>query len=104
MFNGLQLQNIFNFLFNTSGVDLRVLAAEDKQKEVSGSPLMRFVGQDLSGSSGPNTIEGIMNGVIKEKLKIIPNNLVWAWTIARYIFDCLFIVKFITVSCNNHTL
>ncbi|EEE59192.1 hypothetical protein OsJ_11130 [Oryza sativa Japonica Group] len=69
--------NIFNFLFNTSGVDLRVLAAEDKQKEVRGSPLMRFVGQDLSGSSGPNTIEGIMNGVIKEKLKIIPNNLVW---------------------------
>lgn len=73
----LLLQNIFNFLFNTSGVDLRVLAAEDKQKEVRGSPLMRFVGQDLSGSSGPNTIEGIMNGVIKEKLKIIPKNLKW---------------------------
>lgn len=28
-------------------------------------------------ASGPNTISGIMNGVIKEKLKIIPSNLTW---------------------------
>uniref|UniRef100_A0A0D9Z8F3 Carboxypeptidase n=1 Tax=Oryza glumipatula TaxID=40148 RepID=A0A0D9Z8F3_9ORYZ len=67
----------FTGLIDLIDKNLRVLAAEDKQKEVCGSPLMRFVGQDLSGSSGPNTIEGIMNGVIKEKLKIIPNNLVW---------------------------
>ncbi|KAF8698668.1 hypothetical protein HU200_034917 [Digitaria exilis] len=32
----------------------------------------------LSGEdSGPNTIYGIMNGVIKDKLKIIPKNLTW---------------------------
>lgn len=28
-------------------------------------------------ASGPNTISGIMNGVVKEKLKIIPSNLTW---------------------------
>uniref|UniRef100_A0A0A9HNR7 Uncharacterized protein n=1 Tax=Arundo donax TaxID=35708 RepID=A0A0A9HNR7_ARUDO len=40
------------------------------------NPVLASSSAKASGSA-PNTIEGIMNGVIKKKLKIIPKDIVW---------------------------
>ncbi|VAI09464.1 unnamed protein product [Triticum turgidum subsp. durum] len=38
--------------------------------------------------STPNTIDGLMNGVIKEKLKVIPKNIIWQG-VAIQVFEAM---------------
>jgi len=46
---------------------------------VSSAVLSYLVTRPLSAAAtdGPNTISGILNGVIEQKLRIIPNNITW---------------------------
>jgi len=66
------LQAIDNFLLDT-GMD-PVLAADLGLSSLRSTHIMPVCSQ-ASGSDDPNTIQGIMNGVIKKKLKIIPEDL-----------------------------
>ena len=66
------LQAIDNFLLDT-GMD-PVLAADLGLSSLRSTHIMPVCSQASSGSD-PNTIEGIMNGVIKKELKIIPEDL-----------------------------
>ena len=65
------LQAIDNFLLDT-GMD-PVLAADLGLSTLRSTHIMPVCSQ--ASESDPNTIEGIMNGVIKKKLKIIPEDL-----------------------------
>ncbi|WVZ57186.1 hypothetical protein U9M48_007603 [Paspalum notatum var. saurae] len=69
--------DVYNFLLD-SGMD-PVAANTPAGSSQSSSPAMRYStylqGQDSSPDS--NTIDGIMNGVIKQKLKIIPSDFTW---------------------------
>ena len=65
------LQAIDNFLLDT-GMD-PVLAADLGLSSLRSTHIMPVCSQ--ASGSGPNTIQGIMNGVIKKKLKIIPEDL-----------------------------
>ncbi|KAG2581929.1 serine carboxypeptidase-like 51 isoform X2 [Panicum virgatum] len=64
---------IDNFLLDT-GMD-PVLAADLGLSSLRSTHIMPVCSQ--ASGSDPNTIEGIMNGVIKKKLKIIPEDLIW---------------------------
>uniref|UniRef100_A0A0E0KEM0 Carboxypeptidase n=1 Tax=Oryza punctata TaxID=4537 RepID=A0A0E0KEM0_ORYPU len=73
--------DMYNFLLD-SGMDpvsADLPAASSSSPSSSNAQLMKY--STYLGSqavdSGSNTIDGIMNGVIKEKLKIIPKNLKW---------------------------
>ncbi|XP_073356714.1 serine carboxypeptidase-like 51 [Aegilops tauschii subsp. strangulata] len=68
----------YNFLLE-AGMDPVSAASSSSVAAVSNAQTMKY-STYLSRkevASGPNTISGIMNGVIKEKLKIIPSNLTW---------------------------
>ena len=65
------LQAIDNFLLDT-GMD-PVLAADLGLSTLRSTHIMPVCSQ--ASESDPNTIQGIMNGVIKKKLKIIPEDL-----------------------------
>ena len=65
------LQAIDNFLLDT-GMD-PVLAADLGLSSLRSTHIMPVCSQ--ASESDPNTIQGIMNGVIKKKLKIIPEDL-----------------------------
>jgi len=52
-----------------------VLAADLGLSSLRSTHIMPVCSQ--ASESDPNTIEGIMNGVIKKKLKIIPEDLIW---------------------------
>uniref|UniRef100_A0A0E0GNN1 Carboxypeptidase n=1 Tax=Oryza nivara TaxID=4536 RepID=A0A0E0GNN1_ORYNI len=73
--------DMYNFLLD-SGMDpvsADLPAASSSSPSSSSAQLMKYSTylSSQAADSGSNTIEGIMNGVIKEKLKIIPNNLKW---------------------------
>ncbi|KAG8063154.1 hypothetical protein GUJ93_ZPchr0003g16742 [Zizania palustris] len=77
--------NIFNFLLDTGVDSMSATSATG-----SSSQLMKYstyLDGQPSGSES-NTIGGIMNGVIKQKLKIIPNNVVWQ-AASTQVFDAL---------------
>ena len=72
-------QDVYNFLLD-SGMDpvsADTPAAGSSSPTPSNVQALRYStylgSQDTAGSS--NTIDGIMNGVIKEKLKIVPKDL-----------------------------
>lgn len=71
------LQDVYNFLLD-SGMDPvsadTPAAGSSSASNVQALRYSTYLGsQDSAGSS--NTIDGIMNGVIKEKLKIVPKDL-----------------------------
>ncbi|KXG20101.1 serine carboxypeptidase-like 51 [Sorghum bicolor] len=57
---------------------------------VSSAVLSYLVTRPLSAAAtdGPNTISGILNGVIEQKLRIIPNNITWQ-AVSLQVFDAL---------------
>ncbi|VAI54156.1 unnamed protein product [Triticum turgidum subsp. durum] len=67
----------YNFLLDT-GMD-PVKATSSSWSAASNAQTVKYSTylRRKEAASGPNTISGIMNGVIKEKLKIIPSNLRW---------------------------
>ncbi|KAF0921437.1 hypothetical protein E2562_007000 [Oryza meyeriana var. granulata] len=73
--------DMYNFLLD-SGMDpvsADLPAASSSLSSLSNTQLMKYstyLGTQAA-DSGSNTIDGTMNGVIKEKLKIIPKNLKW---------------------------
>jgi hypothetical protein len=72
---------MYNFLLD-SGMDpvsADLSAASSSSPSSSNAQLMKYSTylSSQAADSGSNTIDGIMNGVIKEKLKIIPKNLKW---------------------------
>uniref|UniRef100_A0A0D9VUU8 Carboxypeptidase n=1 Tax=Leersia perrieri TaxID=77586 RepID=A0A0D9VUU8_9ORYZ len=73
--------DMYNFLLD-SGMDpvsVDLPAASSSSMSMSNTQAMKYstyLGTQES-DSGANTIDGIMNGVIKEKLKIIPKNIKW---------------------------
>ena len=71
VFPFVDLQDIDNFLLDT-GMD-PVLAADLGLSSLRSTHIMPVCSQ--ASVSDPNTIQGIMNGVIKKKLKIIPEDL-----------------------------
>ncbi|KAL5218801.1 hypothetical protein ABZP36_019485 [Zizania latifolia] len=81
--------NIFNFLLD-SGVDSMSATSATSSSSRGITQLMKYstyLDGEPSGSES-NTIGGIMNGVIKQKLKIIPNNVVWQ-AASTLVFDAL---------------
>uniref|UniRef100_A0A0D3FJE9 Carboxypeptidase n=1 Tax=Oryza barthii TaxID=65489 RepID=A0A0D3FJE9_9ORYZ len=73
--------DMYNFLLD-SGMDpvsADLPAASSSSPSSSSAQLMKYSTylSSQAADSGSNTIDGIMNGVIKEKLKIIPKNLKW---------------------------
>ncbi|EEC75404.1 hypothetical protein EE612_017847 [Oryza sativa] len=73
--------DMYNFLLD-SGMDpvsADLSAASSSSPSSSNAQLMKYSTylSSQAADSGSNTIDGIMNGVIKEKLKIIPKNLKW---------------------------
>ncbi|KAL5219603.1 hypothetical protein ABZP36_020287 [Zizania latifolia] len=81
--------NIFNFLLD-SGVDSMSATSATGSSSRGITQLMKYstyLDGQPSGSES-NTIGGIMNGVIKQKLKIIPNNVVWQ-AASTPVFDAL---------------
>ncbi|KAG8097456.1 hypothetical protein GUJ93_ZPchr0013g36504 [Zizania palustris] len=73
--------DMYNFLLDSGmdpvSADLPASSSSPSSSSLSNTQLTKYstyLGSQESGS-GSNTIEGIMNGVIKEKLKIIPKNL-----------------------------
>jgi serine carboxypeptidase 1 len=69
------LQYLYNFLLDTS-TDSTAAApsAAAKPSATTGVQLTRY-SEHLSTSGSNNTVEGILNGVVKERLKIIPKDL-----------------------------
>uniref|UniRef100_A0A0D9Z8F9 Carboxypeptidase n=1 Tax=Oryza glumipatula TaxID=40148 RepID=A0A0D9Z8F9_9ORYZ len=73
--------DMYNFLLD-SGMDpvsADLPAASSSSPSSSSAQLMKYSTylSSQAADSGSNTIDDIMNGVIKEKLKIIPKNLKW---------------------------
>lgn len=76
----LSQQDVYNFLLD-SGMD--PVSTDSSPSSSSPSSVLQalrystYLGSQLGDSSAgsSNTIDGIMNGVIKEKLKIIPKDV-----------------------------
>ncbi|KAI4979295.1 hypothetical protein ZWY2020_016048 [Hordeum vulgare] len=68
----------YNFLLDT-GMDPVSTTSSSSMAAMTNAQTVKYSTylSRKEATSGPNTIDGIMNGVIKEKLKIIPNNLTW---------------------------
>jgi serine carboxypeptidase 1 len=66
-------QDVYNFLLD-NGMD-PVSATSSSSSSASTFQAMKKYSAHLgTQDSGSNTIDGIMNGVVKQKLKIIPKN------------------------------
>ncbi|KAF7077559.1 hypothetical protein CFC21_082095 [Triticum aestivum] len=68
----------YNFLLE-AGMDPVSAASSSSVAAASNAQTMKYSTylSRKEATSSPNTLSGIMNGVIKEKLKIIPSNLTW---------------------------
>ncbi|KQJ93707.1 hypothetical protein BRADI_3g06230v3 [Brachypodium distachyon] len=63
----------YNFLLDSGMDPVSATASNAHAQAMKYSTYLR----NTEAAGDANTIDGIMNGVIKEKLKIIPNNLTW---------------------------
>ena len=64
------MQNIENIMIDNT-ISSVLLDLQERQSVASRSQ---------ATSSSPNTISGIMNGIIKQKLKIVPKDVMWAYS------------------------
>ncbi|TVU46719.1 hypothetical protein EJB05_06271 [Eragrostis curvula] len=78
--------DVYNFMLD-SGMDL---VSTDSTTGSSSTSLQAMKYSSYLGGqdSGSNTIDGIMNGVIKQKLKIIPKDLMWQ-EISQAVYNAL---------------
>jgi len=70
--------DVYNFLLD-SGMDpvSTTTAAAATASNTHGKKYSRYLSSTQEAAADANTIGGIMNGVVKEKLKVIPTNLTW---------------------------
>ncbi|WVZ57184.1 hypothetical protein U9M48_007602 [Paspalum notatum var. saurae] len=70
--------DMYNFLLDSGmdpvSADTLAVASSSSPSSVQAVKYSAYLGSQDSGS---NTIDSIMNGVVKEKLKIVPKNLKW---------------------------
>lgn len=69
------MQDFYNFLLD-SGMDPVSLTAAELQKEIAINRYSRYLNSlRYSAGSGNGDLYSLMNGPIKKKLKIIPENV-----------------------------
>lgn len=69
------MQDFYNFLLD-SGMDPVSLTAAELQKEIAINRYSRYLNSlRYSAGSGNGDLSSLMNGPIKKKLKIIPENV-----------------------------
>jgi serine carboxypeptidase 1 len=69
------MQDVYNFLLD-SGMDPVSTTTSAAASNTHLTKYSRYL-SNQEAASDPNAIGGIMNGVVKQKLKIIPGNLTW---------------------------
>ncbi|XP_057953706.1 serine carboxypeptidase-like 51 isoform X2 [Malania oleifera] len=79
--------SFYNILLD-SGMDPVSLAASELSKEIAKNSYSRYLNSLMSSPSGGVDLDTFMNGVIKEKLKIIPNNVRWGGQ-SDLVFDAM---------------